>query len=64
MHHTRIEPEQITVMENDERTRVVAFRVHCDCGWCSPLPLLNQTDANNEARAHREIYGGEARTAH
>ena len=65
MHRTRIEPEQISIMDDDyKRSSLVAFRVYCSCGFVSPVPLLNQPAAADVARAHREIYDGEARTAH
>ena len=56
MHRTRIEPEEITLIEADTRRRVVAFRVLCSCGFESPVPLLNQAAANRAAREHREAF--------
>ncbi len=55
-HRTRIEPNTITVVEDGERRRVVAFCVYCQCGFVSPVPLLTQTAANISAREHRECF--------
>ena len=60
-HRTRIEPEEIQIIEDDERRTAIAFRAHCACGYVSPVPLLTQVDAGRDAYWHREMYADEPR---
>lgn len=58
-HRTRIEPIEVVTLDvdsSDHPRQVIAFRVHCSCGFISPVPLLNQSAANDDAREHREMY--------
>jgi hypothetical protein len=57
-HRTHIDFEDITVSDvaDGERQRVIVYRVYCQCGFVSPVPLLTQTAANISAREHREAF--------
>ena len=56
MHRTRVEPIEVITIDDDERAPVIAYRVHCSCGYISPVPFLRQLAAADEAREHREMY--------